>query len=472
MCEGKFVVVTIREILNPRNWWAPSGGTVLDPANPVDNLARLDELLFTLNSGEFSYSELGTVAQLRAVMRRCSPIPAIVSQKAFALAKGTVTVWNPNTEKPVRGQFKEWDKLFRQPNKLQTQRQFIIQGYSYVQTYGYAVVEPVYPSGFNDRPTELRILRNWLIDWEWDWGNSNTAPRAAWYNENGIRRPLNLDTLIIIRDPSCTDYQDNGFLPLSRAADLESEIGNFVANMQVRGQMVTDRGSNGILSNSGKDSIGAIPMDATEKDRVQQAYRRYGNMKGQDKIIVTDAALSYTPMTFDVEQLGLHPEHIAVVKAMCNRYAFPFQMLAEGHDAKYNNSGNGRRDFQDTTIEPESLDFFEQLSQGLKMYEQGCEVYIDYSGVASLQMSQKDKGQGREAMNKALKMEWDNGLITRNEWLDELGRERIVNPLFDKYKWELTPEELGVVVDNQNNSNDGSEEANAGRNQGDNGEEK
>lgn len=416
-------------------------------------VARLDELLFSLSTRELSRQSLGTVSQIRKAIRKCSPIPAIVSQKAFAFAKGVVMVWNPESEKPVRGQFKEWEQLFRQPNKRQSQRQFFIQAYSYQQIYGYCVVEPVYPDGFNDRPFELRVLRNWLIDWEWDSTGTNSGPAAAYYNENGRRRQLDVERLIIIRDPASSDYQENGFLPLSRAADLESEIGNFTANMQVRNQMITDRGSNGILSNSaGKDGFGHIPMNVDEKNRLQQAYKRYGNLKGQDKIIVTEASLSYTPMTFDVEQLGLQPEHLAVVKAICNRYGFPFPMLAEGHDAKYNNSGNGRRDFQDTTIDPESQDFFEQLSLGLRMYSQRCEAYMDYSGVASIQMSQKDRGQGRKAMNDALKIEWDNNLITRNDWLDRLGEERIEGrPEFDKYKFELTPEELGAMS-NQNSN--------------------
>ena len=30
-------------------------------------------------------------------------------------------------------------------------------------------------------------------------------------------------------------------------------------------------------------------------------------------------------------------------------------------------------------------------------------------------------------------------------WLEELEEERVPNPLFDKYKFELTPEELGII---------------------------
>ena len=66
--------------------------------------------------------------------------------------------------------------------------------------------------------------------------------------------------------------------------------------------------------------------------------------------------------------------------------------------------------------------------------------------------SKKDEADARKVMNEALKIEWDNGLITKNMWLEELEEERVPNPLFDKYKFELTPEELGIIANNQNAS--------------------
>lgn len=451
-------------VIGPAGGWAGSRYVTLDDMPPPRTEGELEDLLMVFNNGGYKKYTLGNDEALRAALRQCSVIPSIISQKAFAFVKGTVTVWNPESEKPVRGQFKEWDELFRKPNAYQSQRQFFIHGYSYMQRHGYCVIEPTYPAIFKDRPTELNVIPNWAIEWEWSTFGRNKKPKAAYEVQDGTRRKLDIEKLIIIRDPAATEYQDNGFLPLSRAADLEGEISNEITSLISRGEMITDRGMVGIVSNaSGKDQFGGMPLEPAEKARLQRAMDGYGIMRGQSKRIVSNASLTYTPTTFDVNELGLHPEHIANVKAICNRYSFPFTMLAEGFEGKYNNSTNGRRDFQDTTIDPESMDFFEQLSLGLKMYEQKCEVYMDYTGVASLQMSQKDKGQGKKAMNEGLKIEWDNNLITRNEWLDELGKERIENPLFDKYKWELKPEELGIVIpDNQNTNNNGNQDPGQG----------
>lgn len=401
------------------------------------------------------------VQDIRTAFRLCSPLQAIVTQKATAFTKGKIVVWNPATEKPVRGQFKEWDTLFRQPNPYQSGRRFFIQAYSYVQQYGYCVIDPLYPTGFADRPSELYVIPNWAIEWERNLKPSRwrtLMPQKAWQIVGGQRVELDVKKLIIIRDPACTDYDEETGLPVSRASCLEQEVSNLIAALQARGEMITDRGANGIISNTGRDSIGHTPMDPEEKDRVQRAYKRYGMMKGQDKIIITDAALNYTPMTFDTTQLGLQPEHIAAVKGLCNVYGFPFTALAEGYEGKYNNSSNARRDFQDTTIDPESMDFFEQLSLGLKMYDQRCEAYMDFSGVASVQASQEEKGKGEQAMASALQTQWDLGIVTRNDVREKLGYERETeNPdEFDKYKFETASAIETQEMANNENKEDGS----------------
>lgn len=455
-----FWSTTIRPYLPP---WA-GGGYVPDEPQPTTMThERMADYFVPLHWGE-GYCKYGlcTSEEVRIAFRLCSPLPAIISQKANAFTKGTIVVWNPNTEKPVRGQFKEWEKLFRQPNKIQSGRRFFIQAYSYVQMYGYCVIDPTYPIGFKDRPSELRVIPNWAI--EWDWGNGfNAAPVRAWFTINGKREPLDMDNLIIIRDTASVDFDKNGWLPLSRAAALEAEVSNIIAGLNARGQMVTDRGAQGLISGNAKDSAGAMPLKPTEQIRLQSIYnnRGLGILRGQDKIVVTDGNVGFTPMTFDVNELGLHPEHIACVKSICNVYAFPFTALAEGFEGKYNNSSNGRRDFQDTTIDPESMDFFEQLSLGLGMYEQNCEAYMDYSGVASVQASQEEKGKGEQAMAAALQTQWDLGIVTRNDIRDKLGWDKVngMPDEFDKYKFETASALEAKEMEQQNMQNNGSNTA-------------
>jgi len=404
---------------------------------------------------------------ITTAIERCGAISSIISQKAFQFAKGSVSLWNPATKNNLRGEYKDWEKLFRKPNPNETQRLFFIKAYSLCQAYGYTVIEPQYPAGITDKPYRLDVLYNWRI--VWDKADSDDLPpsKAYYISNRGTRRELDVSKLIIIRDSGSMGVDEYTNLPLPRYAFLEQDISNLIAALEVRGEMQTDRGANGIISNSGKDTIGPVAIPEEEKDRVQQAYKRYGNMQGQDKVIVTNSPLSYTPMTFDVKQLGSQEETIAGLKSLCNCFAFPYTALAEGFEGKYNNSSNGRRDFQDTTIDPESMDFFEQLSNGLNLYDGDVEIYMDYSGVAAVQASEEERGNGLKALAEAAQISYDLNLITGNQYLEITGQlpadKKQKNPDFDKYKFESPASVMQQEAQNNttftpNTANNGSTE--------------
>lgn len=442
-----------------RSFWRGSQpiireSSVSTTSSMITDINVADNIFYPLNFGIFHRYGLRTTRDITMALTRCDAITAIISQKAFQFTRGKVVLWNPKTGKPkaASGLYKGWYDLLRQPNKLETQRIFFIKAYSLMQMYGYVAIEPTYPVGFTDIPSSLKILWNNRIEWEQALVEDE-LPKRAWYTSmSGTRRELDVSKLIIIKDSGSLAVDEMTNLPLPRYSAMEQEISNMIASAEVRGEMQTDRGANGLISNSGKDAIGHVPIDPVEKENVQQAYRGYGNMSNQDKVIVTNAPLSYTPMTFDIKELGAHEETIAGLKSLCNRLGFPFNALAEGFEGKYNNSTNSRRDFQDTIIEPESMDFFEQLSLGLNMYSEDTEIYVDYSGIASLQASKMEEGQGMYAIDQAKKIEYDNFLITKNDWLEALGKDRSTNSEFDLLKSETQEYINSQALLNNNNT--------------------
>lgn len=437
------------------DWWTRrSGGSSVEPNGTGG-------YFYTMGAGSGLRYGLGSAIEVRATFALCPPLASIVSQKTFVFSKGQIIVWDPSDKKGDRKarKFKPWNDLFLNPNPKQTQRLFTMQGYSNMQMYGYCVIEPRYAIGFEGTtPYRMDVLHNWAIQWGHEIDIETGYPKTAEYTMFGKSRTLDVSKLILIKDSASTEIDEYTGLPLSRSACLEQEANNVIAALDAKGQMVTDRGANGIISNGTKDAIGNVAMTPDEKDQVQQSVTRYGNMSRQDKIIVTNANLSFTPMTFDYQKLGLGEITVDAIKSLCNRYGFPFTNLAEGFEGKYNNSSNGRRDFQDSTIDPESIDFFEQLSLGLGMYKQGCEAYMDYSHVASLQQSKKEQGEGEKAVADALSVEWELGLITRNDAREKLGYERIAGQQdeFDKFRFE-TASAL-QTQQNLNQNNQGNEQ--------------
>ena len=137
---------------------------------------------------------------------------------------------------------------------------------------------------------------------------------------------------------------------------------------------------------------------------------------------------------------------------------YNYRLLSTGEGATYANAKQDEERLYQNTIIPQAEALMEQYNAGLHTPEANIEICMSYEHVAILQQSEKEKGDGRLAMDNALEKEYKNGLITKNMWLEKLGEDTVANGLFDKYIFELTPEERGmIIIDNQNQNNDGSQ---------------
>lgn len=430
----------------------------VDPT-PQERINQLEEQLMSVSSqgimylggggcgcdvcggsgGAHSYG-LRSVADVRLAFNLCSPLPSIVNQKATYFSRGQVAVWNPKSKKVKNSG--PWVDLMQRPNPEQGQRQFIRTAYSYQQKYGWVLIEPEYAGGFTDVPVALYVIPNWRISFE---TNDGKIVRA-WYTIEGKQRDIDMRRAVIIQDPAATEFDDATGLPLSRAYPLEAEVSNSIGGLSARGANIEERGGVGLISNGSRDAISTIPMQPVEKERLEKHFNRGGIGKGQRRIFVSDSNLEFQPLLFDSAKLQLLPEHLSTLQAFCDIYCFPFVLLSEGYQAKYANSSNSRRDFQDATIEPEALDWFEQLSLGLGMYDQSVEYFMDYSGVASVQASQEEKGKGQKAMAEAFNVRWLLGTVTRNDIREEMGQDRLPGEEFNQYYFETAESQASLAA--------------------------
>ena len=168
-------------------------------------------------------------------------------------------------------------------------------------------------------------------------------------------------------------------------------------------------------------------------------------------MIFSNGAIKYTPLVFDAAQLQLKEGYLSALKDLADGLHYPFVLAAHSDQSTYNNVTSAEKALYQNAIIPDAKSIMRTLTQGL-IPVNNVRFEASYEHIQSFQESKKDEADARKVMNEALKIEWDNGLITKNMWLEELEEERVPNPLFDKYKFELTPEELGIIANNQNAS--------------------
>lgn len=403
-----------------------------------------------------------TASIIKKAKEKCPPVSSVIGKKANCLVAGNLEVLNATSNNYVRGKYKEWETLFAQPNFLQSYSQFMKQLYSYINTYGYAyVLKDVIP-GFAV-PDAMWILPNEYLRFELNVTKpfhrmtAKDTVRKVFFNYNGYEEELDPKYLMLFTDGGSSALNETTLLPQSRFVDLQYPVSNLIGCFESRATLIQSRGAIGVLSNSSVDSVGTMPIPQEEKQRIQNQYRgNYGLSRDKWQVIFTEASLNWTPMVFNVDELGLHPEYISCYKDICENYNYPFMLTGFAEKTTYNNVITASQDLYQNTIIPESKDLMQQFMRNLEADKNNIVFQIDYSEISALQQSEKEKGDGRKSMDDALMTEWDNGLITRNQWLEALGLDTVNRTEFNSYKWELSQEQQNFVMSNQN-SNIGNE---------------
>jgi len=409
-------------------WNAP----VQVPSNPA--------IQFFEYNGNVEWQKCQSPANLRWLYQHCPPLSAVISQKAEAFATGNLEVLNANTGNFVRGQYKQWDALFDMPNPIQSKKQFLKQLYSYVQLYGYCVVLKNYPAGFKDIPSSM-----WCIPAEMLYFEPINKPffqitkeemvNRIWLEWDGRRIKLNASDIMMIADSSAL-IDPNTLLPQSRVTNLEKPISIVLSSLEAEITMIQKRGALGIFANRATDISGTVPLLKDEKDQLQRDLGGYGLSRSMNQYIVTNANLDWVPVSVATRELMLHESYIKSSKDIYEMFGYPYPLSAHSDQSTFNNITNSGITLYQNTIIPEAQNIAEQLERGLNAVEQRIEFVFNYDDNPALQKSEKEKGEGQKAVSDANKIAWEAGLITLNDWREELDMDRLPGEEFNMYKPE------------------------------------
>jgi len=377
----------------------------------------------------------------RDAFNQCPPLKAIVSKRAKTFNTGKRVIRYIESKQPVRGN-NEIKKLISRPNILQNEKQFFAQQNHYVDIYGYCPVLFVEPSGFEGTGSYSSIwnIPPWLFDIEYTrkWllqASIEGIYKEYWMNWDGDRIKLNLNNVRFILDDGIgTEDDTNLTIPDSRLVGMDYVISNLIATYKSRNTLITKRGAIGILSNESQDATGTVAMLPGQKEDLQRDFAKYGLLGQPYQIIITDATLKWQQMGFPTKDLMLFEEETADIERLCDAYYWPVELIARGKDVTFDNKFQARKDLYTNVIIPEADSRMEQFSRILFGDESTIEIACDYSEVPVLQEDLKTKAEARKAVNDYCQMEYDAGLMTKNQWLEELGRPPVDDPEFDKYK--------------------------------------
>lgn len=380
--------------------------------------------------------------------QKCPIVSAVINRKAQAMINGKrfiMTGEGKEAKVATTPQAKGLVKLLKRPNRFQTGSQFEAQGNVYKQIYGYCPILVIKPVGF-EKDFSTWIMWNippWMIrvedNTDWFFASDLKPFRSLQLTYMGRTTYLNPDSVFFLKENQISTgmFMSNSqaenmslFLPDSKLLYLEKPIDTFCASLGARGSLIRDKGPMWILTNdSGDGDAGLFPVDPEEKQDIQKDFGQYGILHGQRKAIITDAKLKLQTVGFDVAQLGLMPGEIQDAKMICDGLNYPPYLLGLV-DSKFDNQAIAERTFYTNSIIPDSESEDEQWNEYLGLDELKLRIETDFSHLSVLQEDDVKRSTARLLLDQALKIEYEAGIITMNQWLVML-KEDPIGPVGD-----------------------------------------
>lgn len=397
------------------------------------------------NGFDYKFSYTGHTSAVKA-FENCPPFASIIGKKAQAFINGKVFILNKKgkakekeSTSPIAAKIRN---LLSNPNPIQSEKEFRAQQYIYQQIFGFCIMLVNKPVGFpNYEATEMWNLPSNMLDIEEtkkNWTLAKTSSdiiKSIVINFGEEKAFIPVDQVYIIKDfvPSF----NSAIFPESRLKAIEMPVNNIIGVYESRNVLINYRGALGIISSDAKDAGGFIPVKDSEKEALQNDFRRYGLSKQQWQFIITSAAVKWTQMGIPTKDLMLFEEIEDDIMRICDQYGYQYELMASTKGVTFANKEQAKKLLYQDTIIPEAENITEQWERFFDLYKFDLDMEIDFSHVPAMQDDQQKMAQARLSRNNALQIEFLNNLITMDDWRVFNGMDPIGGEFGGKYYYEL-----------------------------------
>lgn len=405
---------------------------------------------FSSSGSDFYYFKYEGFDSCIKAYNDCPEVNAVINAKAQAFINGDTFILTKTGKgkgkEATSGPANKLRTLFNKPNPLQSWEQFEAQMYIFVQLFGYCPILMIKPAGYTEN---IDTTSMWCIPPPM----VSTTPTGKLFKQTEIDQVLKdqvfinwagHSTTVSIKDiffvKDVTPSIETPIFPQSRIKPLERPINNIIGAYESRNVLINYRGALGIFSRDpagGTAQIPAPPITQEEKEALQKEFRRYGLRGNQWQFIITSANVKWQSISQPTKDLMLFEEVEGGAMAICNGYKYPYQLMAAAKGTTFSNLNEGKKLlYQDATI-PEAKSIYSQFNSWFSTSTYNVVIDKDYSKVAVLQEDQVAMMQARYTRDQAYKIEWDNDLITLNQWRVANNEDPVEGSTGDMYKSQV-----------------------------------
>lgn len=354
---------------------------------------------------------------LFAVYSACSPLQNVLSKHSEMVSNGTLRMRKKSDRKKEIETHWALD-LMKNPNPLQSQREYIYEFVLYQDIYAnnFVYTNRPFPTS---KPKTITNLPSQLI---------KIVPTGLWLDQQDIKGIIdhyelyglgnewiqNFDTTEVI-------HTNHGLSmsPLkadSKLISLLLPISNAIAAYKTRNVLITENAGITIISSGAKDAMGSINMPEEERKRVAEQFRdQHGLRDDQLRKVFSSSPITVTPISFPTKDMMLFEEIEDDFGQMCGAFGIDRDIFPSTKGATFENKKQGEISTYQGSVQTTAdsmCNFFDKLLLGAE----DAEFWMDYSHIPCMQENKKEKAEVRKTDAETYSILYSDGIISKEQF--------------------------------------------------------
>lgn len=350
----------------------------------------------------------------------CSPLMSVISKKCAAIKNLRLAATTEDGEDLERP---DAVRTMSRPNSVQGIADFVAYIEAMTQIFGKAYIVRMESVGLPEA-FELFVVPNLCVT-----ENAAISPALSFMPDAdivdytvticGSSMKIAKEDMFIVRDASYDLNACGG--NISRMVSLQKPVNTFVASYEAVHELMINRGMLAIISlTSGSGDIirdARLPETESEKNNIQQAFRKYGIQADQFKYAITSMNAAVSPVSSTITDLGLTDVQKACKKEIADIYQVP-SVLLDVEGSTYANAKEAKAILYNDAIIPEANNIFYVLNRIYGFEDFKVMPYYDH--LELFQESKREQAAGMTNLVNALNNAVSGGLMTTEQAKTEL----------------------------------------------------
>ena len=333
---------------------------------------------------------------------------AVVNKRASMMASNIPCLYDKNGEKVESHWLLD---LIREPNPKQSWNDLV---------YSLSVNDSLYSNTFAYAPKRSFDIVNLIIPLPSDRITINTTGKKIkqmdqdgliknyeFTYDDGKIETFDVEEVIYLMSTDGTNLIN----PVSRMEALKFPLSNIRASYHKRNVLLENIGSIGILSAKNNDIGGAIPMTPEERKEIQRDWYR----RSKDELIITEADVTWQPMSYPTRDLLLFEELNADKLAIVDTFGLNIYVFSQESGATFTNVRDGIRMAYNDTIIPQTQAMYDSMMEQMGLTDEGYTLHADFSHLTVLQKDEKESADALKIRSEALNKILESGVVLSDE---------------------------------------------------------